>query len=185
MRAHRLGDLDRKRADAAGRTDDQDPLSGLEPAGVAQAMERRAPGGGDGRRVRPVEAGGLPNQLVLPCPCEFGGRAGAFAEHLVADREPRDSTADRLDRARQVQARDAVLRPPQPGRCPDQQRASLNREDVADVHGRSLDADEDFVIADGRWLDVPPLERFDRAVGVVDDGLHWCDSPASLHLRMS
>ena len=40
-------------------------------------------------------------------------------------------------------------------------------------------------IADGRWLDVSPLERFDRAVAVVDDGLHWCGLPVFVHLRMS
>ena len=122
VRAHCLGNLDRERPDAAGRTDDQHPLAGLEPARIAQAMERRTTGGGDRRCVRPVERGRLPNQLVLPCPREFSGRAGALAEHLVADREPRDPAADGLDRARQVEARDAVRRPPEPCRCAHEQR---------------------------------------------------------------
>jgi hypothetical protein len=68
--------------------DDQDALSRLDLANIAQPLESREPRDGDGRRLLKAEGGRLARELVLRCarvlgegavaPAELGGDLGAF-----------------------------------------------------------------------------------------------------------
>jgi len=56
----------------------------------------------------------LAGERLLRSARELGVRALARAEDLVARREPGHAGADRLDRARERDPRDGLLRPPEP-----------------------------------------------------------------------
>ena len=65
LRPERLGDLDRERADAAGRPVDEDPLAGLHAAVVAQGLERDHRGHRNRGGLLERDVRGLGRQRVL------------------------------------------------------------------------------------------------------------------------
>ena len=172
MGAERLADLDREAADPAGGAVDEEALAGLQPAGIAQAVERGEGGGRDGGRVLERDRRGLGDDELRLCADELGAGPEAAAEDLVAGAEVGDRRADRLDGAGDVEPGDAELRPAQTGREAHRKRRSEHGEEVAGVHGRGARANEDLVVADGRRLDRAQLEDVGGSVSVVDDGLH-------------
>ena len=114
VRAERLGDLHRVRADASRRAVDQHLLPGLQLAVVAERLERCDRRDRNGGRLLERHVGRLRHEPHLPGRCVLGPRARPRAEHLVARLELRDVAADRFDATGEIGAHARVLGPAQP-----------------------------------------------------------------------
>ena len=170
--AHRIRDLHCEGADAARGAVDQHLVTRLEPARVAQSLQRG--GGGDRDCSRLLDADiGRPecHCAVLLRDYVLRERAGATAENLVARLEPRDVAAHCFDGARVVHAEPNVLRLAQSGAEPHQVGRAAHVVPVERVDRRRVHADEQFVVAGHGFLDVIEPEHVGGAVVAVDDGL--------------
>src|SRR5579884_2260578 len=108
LTAERLGDLNREGADTPGSAVDENPTAGLEPALVAQPLERRQAGDGYGRRLFEREPSGFAGQYLGGR--EAGQGAARSSEHLVSDAEAGCRAADPDDDPCDVRFRGGVGR---------------------------------------------------------------------------
>src|SRR5829696_8842862 len=104
MRAERLCDLHRERANAAARTVDEDSLPGLDTGLVAQALERRDPSHRQRGGLLKRQPRRLCGQAVLLRARVLGERAGCDAEYRIAGLEASHVPSNRFYRARDVHA---------------------------------------------------------------------------------
>jgi hypothetical protein len=114
LAAERLRQLDGERAHASSRADDQDSLTGPDLAVVANGLEGRVAGDGDGCGLLEAEVGGLGREPVLSSARVLGERAAAGAEYPVPLPEPGHVPADGLDAPSQVVAEHRVPRRAEP-----------------------------------------------------------------------
>ena len=170
--AERLGDLHGERAHATGSAVDEDLLTGLDLAVVAQELERGRGGHADRGRLLEGEIGRLLEELVLCRPRVLGEGSRAPAEDLVARLEPGHIRPDRLDRPRDVGSGHAVLRPAESGREAHDERRARHEDPVTDMDGCRMDANQHLVGRDLRLVDVLRLEDLCGAVAVLNDRLH-------------
>ena len=137
-------------ANAAGRTEDQDPLAWLDATDVGQGLqsgERRR-----SERLRPatkLRFAGLGASLSSRRGRVLGEGAVGDAEHLVAGREPRDRGSDRHDGAGDVESGYPVLRGAEPETEQSEEvRLAGHHVPGPAVQPRRLDVNEHFVIGD-------------------------------------
>jgi hypothetical protein len=172
-RAGRLGQLDRVRADPAGRPDDQDPLPWLDLADVAERLEGGDPGDGHDPRLLEADPCRLVREVVRRRAGVLGVGAVGPAEDLVARLEPGHVGTDRLHGPGDVHAPDPDLGPAQP-EADEADQVRQARHDVphAPVQAGGVDPHQHLVVAGHRPVDVGVLQRLEPAVAVLDDGLH-------------
>ena len=104
-----LRELNGVGADTAGCSDDQDLLSGFDPA-EAQPLEGGGRGDGNGGSLFEGEGRGLVRELVFAGRGVLGESSSAGTEDLVADREPGHLRADGGDGPSDGTSGHAVLR---------------------------------------------------------------------------
>ena len=120
-----------------------------------QALEGGEPRHRDDGGLLEAQPGGLANQFVLSRSGVFGERTPGDAEHLVTDLEPGDIGTDRSDRARHVQPRDVVLRPPKPeAQDPHQIWLPPHQMTCAPVHASRAHVHKDLVGCHNGLLDL-------------------------------
>jgi len=145
------GELHGVAADAAGGADYQHLLPGLDPPGVAQALQGREPGHREDGRLLEAERGRLADQLGLRCGGVLGERSAADSEHLVACREPGYLRPGGHDHAGHVHPGHLGLRPAEPeAKYPHKVRLAGHQVPCAAVDPGRPDAHEDLVRGDGR-----------------------------------
>jgi hypothetical protein len=167
--------LDRGRADGAGRAVDQDPLAGLEASageagmGEDEAIAHRGAvveGHALGHRG---DGGLLARHLELRV-----GTEGPLvhAEHPVTDREAGDPLADRLDDACELVAQDPLARAPQTREGAHDDRVAGEEPPVGAVDARAVHPHEQLARARGRIGDVLEAQDLGGTVSVVDGRSH-------------
>jgi hypothetical protein len=118
-------------------------------------VEGRERGGRHGRGFLEREVGWHGRELVLCSARILGAGAAALAEHLIARLESLHTAAHRFDTPGQVQSRNSVLRPEQPGSHAHGERRASHAEGIACVKARRVNPDQRLTVTDDRLLDVP------------------------------
>jgi hypothetical protein len=158
VRAERLGDLHRERANPAARTVNEHSLPGLQRCLVAQTLKRGDPchrkcGGFLKRQPRR-----LCGQAVFLRARVLGERAWCDAEYRIAGLEARHVPSNRLDSARDVHAAHGDSRSGQAEEHARRQR-HVNEVRIEGVDGRRVYPNEHAVIRDSRQRDLTQLEN--------------------------
>ena len=173
----RLGDLDGERADPTPGAVQQDALALAQPGVVAEGLERRQRGRGEGRGLLEREAGGLGQQQLLAGDRVLRVRAGTRhrPEHGVAGTEPCHARPDGLDLPCQVESEDE-------GRfhAEDQPERPLAQLAVEGVHGRRLHADEDLARSRRGFREIADDDAVDAAEGFRDRRFHPAPPPLNV-----
>ena len=171
----RLRDLDRERADAARRADDEHVLAGLHAGLVAHRLQGGEPGHGDRCRLLERQVGRLGREPSRHGHGVLRERAVARAVDVVARGELGDVRADGLDGARHAAARVRGLGAAQ-AEARGADRVGEAGHDVprAPVDAGRAHAHEDLAVADRRPGDLgePQDVGGGAAVGVLDDRPH-------------
>ena len=168
-----LGDLHGEGADAAGRADDRDLLSGLDPACVSDRLQRGHAGGRHGRGLDGAEWFGPVDHHRCVDHGELGEGAVAEADDLVADVDPVDVLADGDHSAGDVGAEHGVLGPVEPvAHQAGEVGPAAHLECVASVDAGGVDLDQHAVVGDGGSLDVAEAEDVGGAEPVSRDRSH-------------
>ena len=159
LRTERLGDLHREGAHAAGGTVDQHALPCLDPAVVAESLQRGDAGQRDRSGLLESERRRLRREALCGSRRVLGKGAAGRAEHLVAWLELGHVLADRLDRPRDVAAAHAGLRSPQPSHHrAGGVRLASQHPPVNGVDGRRPNPDEHAVGLEGGPVDLLQLQ---------------------------
>ena len=169
--SERLGDLDGERADAAGSAVDEDTLSRLKSAAVAQPLEGRQSGDRKGGRVLEGHLCRLEGGCLLD--------AGVLRKRSVRDPEdviPRlevgDVLADRLHRAGEVDADRRGLRPAQAGDGTRDPGSARDVVPVDAVHRRRADSHQHAVGPRLRPRDLVDPKHVRQAVLISSNSPH-------------
>ena len=165
-RAHRLADLHRGEADAAGRAEHQQRLAGLEPSLPADRHVARDVGDGKCAGLVEVHASGNRERLDLVGQRLLGQAAvGEDGHHAIARREARHAVATGGDDAGGLQTR-----------AERQRRLGLvapgHHDRVGVVHRRRLDVDQHLTRAHLGRRDVLERQRLDLAPGAAEQRAH-------------
>jgi len=145
VRAERLCDLDRERANAAACTVNEDSLPGLDTGFIAEALERRDPRHPHGSGLLERGAGRHRHEAPLGDRDVLGERADRHPEDRVARPEPRHVLSDRLDDARDIRPESRILRASPAIGGPDEVRPGRHPMPVDGVDGRGADPHQDLV----------------------------------------
>src|SRR5215207_11755310 len=167
FRSKRLGELKCERPHGATRAVDEDILSRLSPALVADTLDRERSGGGYGRGLFECDPGRLRFEPVFRDGRELGEGAAvapqvpdaALTEDLVARPEAGHLRSDRLDMAGHISSGDAVFGLAQPG-TEDAQDVRLTCHGMPDigVDRRRANPDQHLVLPRRRAIDLGELE---------------------------
>jgi hypothetical protein len=140
MRPSPRGELGYQVTDAAGRTEDEDALAGLQLSVHEEALPRRQPGQRQGGALDVAQAPGLWSEERGRHDGELGGSPvaieGRQSEHLVPDGELTDVAGDFLNDARELVRHD-------------RRQAVGGPVELVTGDGRRVHADEGFPRA---WL---------------------------------
>jgi hypothetical protein len=152
MRPSPRGELGYQVTDAAGRTEDEDALAGLQLSVHEEALPRRQPGQRQGGALDVAQAPGLWSEERGRHDGELGGSPvaieGRQSEHLVADGEVTDVAGDFLNDARELVRHD-------------RRQAVGGPVELVTGDGRRVHAHEGFPGAWLRNLDLVDGERAD------------------------
>ena len=170
--AHRDGDLDGVVADAATCAVDQHGVPAGEAGVVAETLQCRDGGDGEGRRFAERRVRRDPGDLARPADDVLGEGAVAAAEHLVARRELCDRSSDRFDDTGDVDASALLLRATQTGDQSEEVRRPGHEVPVERVRRRRVDTDEDLVLGRHRALHVSEFEHVRGSVPILFDRPH-------------
>ena len=172
VRPERLRDLDGERPDAAGGSVDQHPLTGLEPAVIAQPLERGQSGDPHRRGLLERDVRRLPDDVGRAH--VLGEGAVPAAEHLVAGREVGHVLPHGLHDSREVGAEEWALRPPHAvaGDGTQEARPATQLMPVGLVERARAHADEDAVVRQDRLIDLFHPHHAGAAVPVPNQCLH-------------
>ena len=99
-------------------------------------------------------------------------RALVVSEHVLADRERRDATADGLDHPGILAPQDSRSRPDEPGEQSHEEGLSRPARAVRPIHRRGTNLDEHLVVPDGRLLHLSDPNHLRWAVPGIDRRLH-------------
>ena len=170
LRAERAGDLHRERADAAAGAGDEDALTGLDSALVADCLERRRAGDGDGRSLLEREVRRLAHEDAADG--ALGERARAQPEHLVANAQVGLAGPHGVDHPGGIDAQAGHLRSPELAAEPDDERVGPNPAPVERVHRSRPHADPHAAFVRLRRRDLGEFQDLRRAVAPLHDRLH-------------
>ena len=189
--AQRLGDLDGEGADAAGAAHDEDVLSGADPAGVPERLERGESRHRDDSRLHRRQRGRLEDQLLLGDRGELGEPAVAPAEDLVAGHQVADLGAGGLDYPGDLSAGSPVAGAEQSDRGAGDVGPAGHQVPVVAGYGGGLDADQHLVRGRrGAGHVSDPQHLLRGAVALLDDGPHavtpvWESTPSTSRRQAS
>ena len=172
FRSESVGDLHRKRADAAGRPVHRHLFARSEAPPVPKTLECGARRHGQGRRLFERHAGGLDRELRLRGARILGKGPAADPEHFVAGFEPGHVPADRFDPSGHVAAQAVALRLAQSHDQPHEARRAHRQPPIEGVGGRRANLDEHFAVFRDRFFDIPDLDDVRRSVSAVEGGFH-------------
>src|SRR3954468_9616053 len=133
---------------------DQDPLSLLHPAVIANGGERGQRRVADRRRLLERQVGRPGPQVLRRSAGIFGQRTAAPAEHLIARLKVLDVASDRLNVPGYVASRYLAPRPAEAETQAHHVRDTPQKVPVADVDGRCAYAYEHLVAPRDRLVDL-------------------------------
>src|SRR5215212_9661414 len=99
-------------------------------------------------------------------------RALVVSEHLLANRERCDATADGLDHSGVLAPQDSRPWPDEPGEQSHEEGLGSPARAVRPIHRRGMNLDQYLVVRDGRLLHLSDPNHLRRAVSGMDRRLH-------------